>query len=75
MFFEEISEEFDNLSLAEDCNIVIGGDFNVILDPDLDGNGGNPKRKESVKCIDNLCLANDLLDTCILGFHPRDQIA
>ena len=63
-FFEEISEELDNFSLAEDCNIVtvIGGDFNVIFDPDLDGRGGNPKRKESVKCIDNLCLANDLID-------------
>ena len=61
-FFEEISEELDNFSLAEDCSIVIGGDFNVIFDPDLDGNGGNPKRKESVKCIDNLCLANDLID-------------
>ena len=62
IFFEGISEELDNLSLAEDCNIVIGGDFNVIFDPDLDGNGGNPKRKESVKCIDNICLANDLID-------------
>ena len=61
-FFEEISEELDNLSLAVDCNIVIGGDFNVIFDPDLDGNGGNPKRKESVKCIDNMCLTNDLID-------------
>ena len=62
IFFEGISEELDNFSLAEDCNIVIGGDFNVIFDPDLDGNGGNPKRKESVKCIDNICLANDLID-------------
>ena len=52
----------DNFSLAEDCNIVIGCDFNVIFDPNLDGNGGNPKRKESVKCIDNLCLANDLVE-------------
>ena len=61
-FLGEISEESDNFSLAEDCNIVIGGDFNVIFDPDMDGNGRNPKRKESVKCIDNLCLANDLFD-------------
>ena len=61
-FFEEISEELDHLSLAVDCNIVIGGDFKVIFDPDLDGNGGNPKRKESVKCIDNMCLTNDLID-------------
>ena len=61
-FFEEVREELDNFCLAEDCNIIMGGDFNVIFDIDLDGNGGNPKRKESVKCIDNICLANDLVD-------------
>ena len=62
IFFEEIRKELDNFSREEDCNIVIGGDFNVIFHPDLDGYGGNPKRKESVKCIDNICLANDLID-------------
>ena len=35
------------MGLAENCNIVISGDFDVFLDPDLDGNGGYPKRKES----------------------------
>ena len=63
LFFEEIREELDNFSLEEDCNIVIGGDFNVIFHPDQDGYGGNPKRKELVKCIDNICLGNDLIDT------------
>ena len=48
-FFEEIREELDNCCLAEDCDIVIGVDFIVIFDPNLDANGGNPKRKESVK--------------------------
>ena len=43
IFFEEIREELDNFSLEEECNIVIGGDFNVIFHPDLDGYGGNPK--------------------------------
>lgn len=62
-FLEEIREELDNYCLAEDYNIVMGGDFNVIFDPDLDGNGRNPKRKESVKCIENICFANDLIDT------------
>ena len=61
-FFEEVCEELDNFCLAEDCNIIMGGDFNVIFDTDLDGNDGNPKRKESGKCIDNICLANDLGD-------------
>ena len=61
-FFEEIGEELDKFCLEDDCNIVIGGDFNAIFDPDLDGNGGNPKRKESVKNIENICIINDLLD-------------
>ena len=69
-FFEEIREELDNYSVVEDCNIVIGGDFNVIFDPDLDGNGGNPKRKESVKCINSICLANDLIDIWRIR-HPN----
>ena len=60
--FDEVSEELDNFCLAEDCNIIMGGDFNVIFDIDLDGNGGNPKRKEALKCIDNICLANDLVN-------------
>ena len=61
-FFEEIGEELDNFCLEDDCNIVIGGDFNAIFDPDLDGNGGNPKRKESVKTIENICIIDDLVD-------------
>ena len=38
--------------------IIIGGDFNVSLDPDLDGSGGKPKFKESCKnwkiCVSHL---------------------
>ena len=37
-------EELDNFSLAKNCNIVFGGDFKVIFDPELDDNDGNPKR-------------------------------
>ena len=59
---EEIGEELDNFCLEEDCNIVISGDFNAIFDPDLDGNGRNPKRKESVKNIESICIINDLVD-------------
>ena len=28
-----------------DCSIVVGGDFNVAFDPDLDGSGGIKKRR------------------------------
>ena len=61
-FFEEIRNELDNICLTENCDIVIGGDFNVIFDPHLDENGGNPKRKESAKHIEDLCVINDLTD-------------
>ena len=52
----------DNIDIDDDCRIIIGGDFNVILDPDLDGWGGKPKLKESVKQIENICLLCDLVD-------------
>ena len=42
--------------------MIIGRDFNVILDVDLDGAGGKPQVKESCKQIDNLCSSFDLID-------------
>ena len=61
-FFDKIKEELDNIDIDDDCRIIIRGDFNVILDPDLDGWGGKPKLKESVKQIENICLLYDLVD-------------
>ena len=34
----------------------------MILDPELDGLGGKPKLKESVKIIDQIRLSFDLID-------------
>ena len=48
--------------MEEICEIIIGGDFNVILEPDLDGTGGKPQVKDSCKKIDNLCSLFDLID-------------
>ena len=42
--------------------MIIGGDFNVILDADLDGSGGKPFIKESCKNIEDLCSSLDLID-------------
>ncbi len=46
--FYNIKDELDDTCIDEDCRIIVG-DFNVIMDPKLDGYGGNPKLKESVK--------------------------
>ena len=62
IFFEEIQKQLDELELEENCEVIIGGDFNVILDADLDGTGGKPQVKESCKQIDNLCSSFDLID-------------
>jgi len=43
----QIKDELDNSGIDDDCRIIIGGDFIVILDPDLPGFGGKPKLKES----------------------------
>ena len=42
--------------------MIIGGDFNVILNPEFDGLGGKPKLKESVKIIDQIRSSFDLVD-------------
>ena len=62
IFFEEIQKQLDELELEENCEVIIGGDFNVILDADLDGTGGKLQVKESCKQIDNLCSSFDLID-------------
>lgn len=62
VFFEEIQKKLDDLELVENCEAIIGGDFNVILDANLDGSGGKPHMKESSKKIEDLCSSFDLID-------------
>jgi len=49
LFFDHIKDELNRMDI--EGRIIAGGDLNVILDPKLDGQGGNPKLKESVKLI------------------------
>lgn len=66
-FFEEIQKKLDDLELVENYEVIIGGDFNVILDANLDGSGGKPQMKESCKKIDDLCSSFDLIDIWRVG--------
>ena len=45
----EVHNELAEMEADADHHIITGGDFNVILNPDLDGSGGKPKLKESCK--------------------------
>ena len=58
---------FQTLSHGEghkepDHKIILGGDLNVTMDPDLDCSGGNPFLKDSVKCVEDIMMNYDLVD-------------
>ena len=42
--------------------IILGEDFSVTLDSDLDCSGGRPFKKDSVKNVQNLCFDFDFVD-------------
>ena len=61
-FFNKISEELKSSLTLVDSSFVIGGDFDMIFDQDLDGSGGVKETKESVKTLEDICLEQDLID-------------
>ena len=44
-----------------DYKIILGGDLNITMDPDLDCSGGNPVLKDSVKCVEDMMMSYDLI--------------
>jgi len=62
VFFDSVSNTLENLSLDHNCQIIIGGDFNCHLDSSLDNLGGRIESKSSVKKINEIMTANDLID-------------
>ena len=61
-FFDELQQKLDDFITIHDQRIIIGGDFNVIMDQNLDCAGGSPSEKESVKFVNDICLNYDLID-------------
>ena len=47
-FFKSISNEI-KACVTLDCSIVLGGDFNVTFDPELDGSGRIKKRRNRLR--------------------------
>ena len=61
-FFSGLEIMVEEFNTSAEQKIVVGGDFNVAIDPDLDCSGGNPTKKDSVKHIQDICLNFDLVD-------------
>ena len=69
-FFRKIERLLESYDYEPNRKLVIGGDFNVFFDEDLDCLGGNPKIKEkSVDVVKDIMLANDLTDVWRIR-HP-----
>ena len=50
-FFKDISSVLGTFTLSQH-SVVVGGDFNVIFNPNIDGSGGIKRVKDSVKFLE-----------------------
>ena len=56
VFYDEILKEIDQIQdIDTECKLIIGGDFNLILDSELDSFGGKPKVKDASTKLENVC--------------------
>ena len=63
VFYDEIQKEIDQIQdIDPEPKFIIGGDFNLILDSELDGSGRKPKVKDACTKVENLCNNLDLTD-------------
>ncbi|KAL9966672.1 hypothetical protein ACROYT_G024784 [Oculina patagonica] len=69
--FDDVKSVLDELDVDPDCQIIIGGDFNTHLNPTLDNLGGRIETKPSVRKIEELMTAYDLID--IWRIHHPDK--
>lgn len=61
-FYDNLNKNIEENIIGKEDRIIIGGDFNVTLNPEWDCSGGNQSKKASVKYVEDLCLDFDLID-------------
>lgn len=61
-FFDCFAEALENMNANPNSQIIIGGDFNTHLDPILDNLGERIETKSSVKKINEIMTAMDVID-------------
>ena len=60
---DELTKVLSILELKENTNLILGGDFNLILNLKLDADGRYPTLKSnSMKSLNILTMENDLVD-------------
>lgn len=61
-FFRNVLKLIGERDNKENFKIILGGDFNLTLDKNLDCSGGNPVYKNSIKILEDIMLEHDLID-------------
>ena len=61
-FYDNLNKNIGENIIDKENRIIIGGDFNITLNPEWDCSGGNQSKKASVKHVEDLCLDFDLID-------------
>ena len=61
-FFDKLNNNIDDCVANKELKIILGGDFNLTFDSDLDCSGGRPFTKDSIKNVQNRCFDFDLVD-------------
>ena len=62
-FFQTLANSISDIDYQEvSYKFLIGGDFNVFLQPSLDCLGGNASLKDSVKFLEDIIIEYDLVD-------------
>ena len=62
LFFKDLSDILKGARVEQDHPFMVDGDFNIILDHVIDGQGGNSKRKDSGKIIKDISAELNLVD-------------
>ena len=61
-FYDNLNKNIEENVIEKGNRIILGGDFNVTLNPVWDCSGGNQSKKASAQFIEDLCLDFDLID-------------
>jgi len=62
----------DEYNTLAERKVIMGGDFNIFFDVDLDCSGGNPQLKDkSIKKVKDFMLNCDLIDIWRIRYPDR----
>ena len=62
-FFDKLNNNIEDCVANKELKIILGGDFKVTFDSDLDCSGGRPFTKDCIKNVQNQCFDFDLIWT------------